>query len=54
MQTPKGEKQAGIVYLEVAQILNNKQTSLSNCFPLEKCPVKDSKVQIEITAELIG
>jgi hypothetical protein len=54
MQTPKGEKQAGVVYVEVASMLNNKMTSLSNVFTLEKCPVKDSKVNISITAELIG
>lgn len=46
MQTPKGEKQAGVVYVEVAQMLNNKQTSIANTFNLEKCPVKDSKVTI--------
>lgn len=54
MQTPKGEKQAGVVYVEVASMLNNKMATLSNFFTLEKCPVKDSKVNISITAELIG
>lgn len=54
MQTPKGEKQAGVVYIEVASMLNNKTTTLSNFFTLEKCPVKDSRVNISITAELIG
>ena len=34
MQTPKGEKQAGVVYVEVAQMLNNKQASLANLYPL--------------------
>jgi hypothetical protein len=50
MKTPKGEKQAGCVYVEVSQILNNKMASLANVFTLEKCPVKDSKVSISITA----
>lgn len=54
MQTPKGEKQAGVVYVEVASMLNNKMATLSNFFTLEKCPVKDSKVNISITAELVG
>lgn len=54
MNTPKGDKQAGVVYIEVAQILNNKLTSISDSFVLEKCPVKDSKVFITIIAELIG
>lgn len=54
MSTPKGEKQAGVVYIEVAQLLNNKLNKLENTYPLEKCPVKDSKVFISIEAELIG
>jgi len=54
MQTPKGEKQAGVVYVEVASMLNNKLSTLSHLYPLEKCPVKDSKVSISITAELVG
>ncbi len=54
MNTPKGDKQAGVVYAEVAQILNNKLASISESFVLEKCPVKDSKVNITIVAELIG
>ena len=54
MNTPKGDKQAGVVYVEVAQILNNKLASFSDCFVLEKCPVKDSKVNITIVAELVG
>jgi hypothetical protein len=54
MQTPKGEKQAGVVYVEVASMLNNKMDTLSNFFTLEKCPVKDSKVYISITAEPVG
>lgn len=35
-------------------MLNNKSASLSDTFLLEKCPVKDSKVYISITAELVG
>jgi len=54
MQTPKGDKQAGVVYIEVASMLNNKIATLANTYTLEKCPVKDSKVNISITAELIG
>ena len=54
MNTSKGDKQAGVVYIEVAQLLNNKLTSISDTYPLEKCPVKDSKVTISIVAELIG
>lgn len=54
MSTPKGDKQAGVVYVEVAQLLNNKLENLSDTYTLEKCPVKDSKVTISITAELIG
>ena len=54
MQTPKGEKQAGVVYVEVSSMLNNKVATLANLYTLEKCPVKDSKVNISVTAELIG
>jgi hypothetical protein len=50
MQTPKGDKQAGVVYVEVASMLNNQTSTLSNVFILEKCPVKDSKVSISIIA----
>lgn len=50
MQTPKGEKQAGVVYVELSQMLNNKIQTFTNVYPLEKCPVKDSKVSISITA----
>jgi hypothetical protein len=35
-------------------MLNNKVTNLANFFPLDKCPIKDSKVHIEVTAELVG
>jgi hypothetical protein len=54
MTTPKGEKQAGIVYVELAQILNHKLESLQQYFILEKCPIKDSKVFITIKAQYIG
>jgi hypothetical protein len=53
MTTPKGEKQAGIAYVEVAKILNNQLENLSDYFVLEKCPVKDSKVHITIVAEFV-
>lgn len=35
-------------------MLNNKSSTLAQVYPLEKCPVKDSKVSISITAELVG
>jgi|JI6StandDraft_1071083.scaffolds.fasta_scaffold667686_1 hypothetical protein len=54
MSTPKGEKQAGVVYVEVAQLLNKKLDNIEDTYPLEKCPVKDSKVFISIVGELIG
>ena len=54
MSTPKGDKQAGVVYIEVAQLLNNKMDQIEGTYTLEKCPVKDSKVHISIVAELLG
>jgi hypothetical protein len=35
-------------------MLNNKVSTLAQLYTLEKCPVKDSKVSISITAELVG
>lgn len=50
MNTPKGDKQAGVVYVEVSQMLNNKMEKIEDNYKLEKCPVKDSKVFISIEA----
>lgn len=50
MKTPKGDKSAGVVYIDLAKILNNKLEYLEESFPLEKCPVKDSNVRMRITS----
>ena len=50
MSTPKGDKQAGVVYVEIAQMLNNKIDKIEESYKLEKCPVKDSSVFITIEA----
>ena len=54
MVTEKGEKQAGVVYVEVAQLLNKKLEKIEDTYTLDKCPVKGSNVNISIEAELIG
>ena len=53
MATPKGDKQAGVVYVDVADMLNSKETLIEKDYPLEKCPVKQSQVHIAIEAEMI-
>ena len=34
MSTPKGDKQAGVVYVEVAQLLNNKMEKIEGNYTL--------------------
>ena len=34
MNTPKGDKQAGVVYVEVAQMLNNKTDKIEENYKL--------------------
>lgn len=54
MKAPKGDKQAGVVYVNLAAQVNDKIEKLANVFTLEKCPVKNSEVSMEITAECVG
>lgn len=54
LKTPKGDKQAGVVYVEVSQIINKKLQYLQDNFVLEKCPVKDSTIHLSIVADLVG
>ena len=54
MVTPKGEKVAGAVYLDLSKMLNNKMEKIEEDFTLEKCPVKDSTVHMKITSECLG
>ena len=54
MNTPKGEKVAGVVYVDLSKLLNNKLTEIEDTFILEKCPVKNSTVHMNITSECLG
>ena len=54
LHTPKGEKNAGSVTVDLASMLNNKLESCEENYKLDKCPDKDAKVFIRIRAELIG
>ena len=48
MTTPKGEKQAGVVYIYLDRMLNKKIAEYEETFILEKCPVKNAEVFIKI------
>ena len=54
MKTPKGEKMAGTVYIDLAKILNNKLEEYKDVFPLEKCPVAGATAAIKITSTFKG
>ena len=54
MNTPKGEKSAGAVYVDLGVMLNQKLEFLEKDFPLEKCPVKESYVHMRISGEMVG
>jgi hypothetical protein len=42
MKAPKGDKQAGVVYVNLAAQVNDKIEKLEGTYTLEKCPVKNS------------
>lgn len=46
----KGNKQAGEVNLNVAELLNSKQKQLEVVRSLEKCPDKNAKISLQLTA----
>lgn len=45
----KGTKQAGEVYLDVAELLNSKSKSMKYEKNLEKCPDKNAKLTLDLT-----
>ena len=53
MKTPKGDKTAGVVHVDLATIVNDKIECLEKDFVLEKCPVKESFVHMKIYKESI-
>ena len=54
LSTPKGDKSAGVVIIDLAVMLNNKIHSLEDNFRIDKCPDKDARVFIRVTAEALG
>jgi hypothetical protein len=42
MKAPKGDKQAGVIYVDLSQQINDKIVVLDKTYTLEKCPVKNS------------
>ena len=54
MKTPKGEKMAGTVYVDLSKMLNSKWEEHKDNFPLEKCPVSGATAEIKITSTCIG
>lgn len=54
MKTPKGEKMAGTVYVDLSKMLNNKWEEHKDIFPLEKCPISGATVSLKITSTFLG
>ena len=54
MKTPKGEKMAGTIYIDLSKMLNNKIQEIKESFPLEKCPVAGATVFIRMNSACIG
>ena len=46
--TEKGEKSAGSVTFDMGEFLNKRQYELEEEFPLQKCPLPDTKVKFKI------
>ena len=51
MKTPKGDKTAGIVTLDLAVALNKSKPSIESKYPLEKCPIEGSFVELLLAYE---
>lgn len=49
--TEKGEKSAGSVSLDLADFFNKRVYDMQDLFVLQKCPVKDTKVDMKIYYE---